>query len=109
MISYSDITKLFSFNLEGKYCIEIAFAVKASPKYQSCWMGKMPDETCKEKDLYWYGLMPDGSEAYDFDNFKDFSSVGVFDGKSLEELWSDIEILHIDGCDPEDRLEAYIL
>lgn len=108
MISYSDITKLFSFNIEGQYCIEIAFSVKGYAKYQACWMGKMPDETDSEKDLYWYGLVPDGSEGYDFNSFEDFSSAPVFDGKSLKELWSDIEILHIDGCDPEDRLEAYI-
>ena len=108
MISYSDLTKLFSFNLEGKHCIEIAFSVKGYPKYQSCWMGKMPDEACKEKDLYWYGLVSDGSEAYDYDSFTDFSCAPIFDGKSLKELWSDIQILHIDGCDPEDRIRAYI-
>lgn len=108
MISYSDIVKLFSFNLEGKNCIEIAFSLKSYPQYQSCWMGKMSDGTDKGKDSYWYGLVPDGSEGYDYDNFKDFSSAPIFDGKSLEQLWSDIEILHIDGCDPEERLKAYI-
>ena len=84
MISFNDITKLFSRNLEGKFCIEIEFSVKEEPTYQSCWMGKMPDREKKEKEIYWYGLVPDGSEAYDYDNFYDFSSASVFHGKSLQ-------------------------
>ncbi len=50
LISYSDITKLFSLNLKGEGCIEIAFTVKGHPKYHSCWMGKMPAKENKEKE-----------------------------------------------------------
>ncbi len=108
MISFEDITKLFSFDLEGKWCIEIEFSVKGDPKYQSCWMGKMPDKTNKEKELYWYGLVPDGSKAYDYDNFQDFSSAPVFDGKALKTIWKEVEILSIDGCEPEEHIKAYL-
>lgn len=108
MISYADITKLFSFDLEGKWCIEIEFAVKGYPKYQSCWMGKTTDENNKGKESYWFGLVPDGSEAYDYDNFQDFSSAPVFCGKSLEQIWYKVELLSIDGCDSKERLLAYI-
>ena len=108
MITYSDIIKLFSFDLKGKFCIEIEFSVKSHPKYQSCWMGKMPDEYNAEQELYWYGLTADGSEAYDFYSFEDFACATVFDGKSLEQIFSDIEINLIDGCDPTDRLQTYI-
>lgn len=108
MISFNDISKLFSFNLENKYCIEIAFSVKVYPKYQYCWMGKMPDDQNKEKELYWYGLTDDGSEGYDYYNFEDFSSAPAFDGKSLKELWDDIEILYINGCDPENMIRSYL-
>ncbi len=108
MISYSDFTKMFSFDLEGKWCIEIEFLVKGYPKYQSCWMGKMPDKVDKEKELYWYGLVPDCTEVYDYDNFQDFSSAPVFNGKSLKNVWRKVEILSIDGCDPEDRILAYL-
>ncbi len=108
MISYSDFTKMFSFDLEGKWCIEIEFFVKGYPKYQSCWMGKMPDNVDKEKELYWYGLVPDCTEAYDYDNYEDFSSAPVFNGKSLKNVWRQVEILSIDGCDPEDRILAYL-
>ncbi len=106
MISYSDITKLFSKDLEGKSCIEIEFLVKGYQKYQHCWMGKTPDKATK-KDSYWYGLVPDGSEAYDYDNFQDFASAPIFDGKSLKEVWKEVEVLSIDGCAPEDRLSIY--
>ncbi len=108
MISYSEITTLFSFDLRGKWCIEIEFLVNGHPKFQSCWMGKMPDKVDKEKALYWYGLVPDGLESYDYDNFQDFSSAPVFEGDSLKKIWSKIEILSIDGCDPEDRIKAYL-
>ena len=109
MISFEDITKLFSFDLEGKTCIEIEFSVKGYPKYQSCWMGKMPNEENKEKELYWYGLVPDGSESPEYDNYQDFSSAAVFDGKSLKEIWDKVDIVSIDGCDPKQRLLTYYL
>lgn len=106
-ISFNDITKLFSHNLEEKFCIEIEFLVRGDSTYQSCWMGKMLDKANKEKEVYWYGLVPDGSQAYDYDNFRNFSSASVFHRKSLEEIWEKVEILTIDGCDPEERLLAY--
>lgn len=108
MISFDDIALLFSFDLQGKFCIEIEFWVKGYSKYQSCWMGKMPDKSDKEKELYWYGLSPDCSEGYDYDNFQDFSSAPVFEGKSLKEACNTIELLSIDGCDPKDRIQTYL-
>ena len=108
MISFHDMMKLFSYDLEGKFCIEIEFSVKDSPQYQSCWMGKMPDRENKGKEVYWYGLVPDGSEAYDYDNFQDFSSAPVFHGKSLKQIWTKVEVLSIDGCDPDERIHAYL-
>lgn len=108
MITYNDIIKLFSFDLKCKFCIEIEFSVKNHPKYLSCWMGKMPDKNDKERELYWYGLTADGSESYDFYNFEDFACATVFDGKSLEQIFSSIEINSIDGCDPTERLQTYI-
>lgn len=107
MASFNNIKKLFSHNLQGKLCVEIEFLVEGELSYQSCWMGKMPDEENKEKEVYWYGLVPDGSEAYDYDNFCDFSAAPVFRGKSLEEIWDKVEILSIDGCAPEERLLEY--
>ena len=107
MISFKDIAQLFSFDLEERMCIEIEFSVKGYPKYQSCYMGKTPSKIEKGKDIYWYGLVPDGSEAYDYDNFQDFATAPVFDGKSLKVIWDTITILSIDGCEPEDRIKVY--
>ncbi len=108
MISFDDITKLFSLNLQSKLCVEIEFLVKGYSKYQSCWMGKMPNKDGKEKEIYWFGLKPDNSKAYDYDNFKDFSSAPVFNGKSLNEVWNCVKLISIDGCDPEDRIQEYL-
>ena len=108
MFTFEDIETLFSFDLDGRCCIEIEFSVKGYPEYQSCWMGKMPNEEDEEKDLYWYGLVTDGSESYEYDNFQDFSSAPVFDGKSLKKIWNRITILSIDGCDPDERIAAYL-
>lgn len=104
MIPFETIAKLFSSDLEGRFCVEIEFLVKDSPRYQSCWMGKMPNREHREKEVYWYGLVSDGSEAYDYDNFRDFSTAPVFAGQSLREIWDSITLVTIDGCDPEEYL-----
>ncbi len=108
MISFSDMEKLFSCNLEGNRCIEIEFAVNKRPSYQSCWMGKMPGKEGSAKEIYWFGLVPDGSQAFDYDNFRDFSNAPVFDGGSLREIWEDVEVHSIDGCDPKERIRMYL-
>ena len=108
MISYSEIASVFSFNLEGKYCIEIEFSVKGHSRYQSCWMGKMPNKANKEKNIFWYGLVSDGTEGYDYDNFQDFSDAPVFGGKTLKQIWNSVIIFSIDGCNPEDRIQFYV-
>ena len=108
MITFEDITKLFSCDLEGEFCIEIEILLKEEPKYQTCWMGKTPNEENKEKELFWYGLVPDGTEAYDYDDFQGFSSAPVFNGKTLKEIWKKVEIISIDGCDPDGRIKAYL-
>lgn len=119
MISFAAITKLFSVDLKNKMCIEIEFNIVGFEKYQYCWMGKMPDQTKKKlfwpllskrkalRDIYWFGLAADGTAAYDYDNFQDFATAPVFDGKSLEEIWENVELLSIDGCDPEERMQFY--
>lgn len=108
MISFEDISKLFSYNLQDNSCIEIEFIVDGCLDYQSCWMGKMPDESNRENVVYWYGLVPDGSESYDYNNYSDFLNAPVFNGKSLNEMWQRIKILSIDGCNPEERIQFYI-
>lgn len=108
MISYDDIVKVFAHDLQGNGCIEIEFTVEGDPHYRSCWMGKTPDRTDREKEVYWCALALDGSDSYVFERYSDFAAADVFDGKSLQEIWSQIRILTIDSCDPEWRLGYYL-
>lgn len=107
MITFERIEKLFAFDLEGKYCIEILFRLNRNEKYNHCCMGKLPSENTK-KDVYWFGLTEDGNNSYDYETFEEMSSSTVFDGLSLREVWSEIIIEGIDGLDPEERIEIYI-
>ena len=99
--------KLMSFDTKGRFCIEIQFFVKGNEKFADSWMGKMPDRKTKQ-DVFWYGLTPDGKNAYDYPTFDEFSSANVFDGKSLLEIWDNIVIEEINGCDPMAMVEMYL-
>ena len=99
--------KLMSFDTEGRSCIEIQFFVKENEKFDYCWMGKMPDKETK-KDVFWYGLTPDGKNGYDYPTFVEFSSAYIFDGKSLLDIWDNIVIEEINGCDPMEMIDMYL-
>ena len=106
-MTFDEFQKMMSFDTNGKFCIEILFSVKESEKFNQCWMGKMPDQETKN-DIYWFGLTPDGTYAFDYSTFEEFASVGVFDGKSLFQIWDVVVIKEIDGCDPKERLDIYL-
>lgn len=105
MTSFDDITKLFAIDMEGKFCIDIEFLVAGLSDYQNCWMGKMPDRVDRNKEMYWFGLAQDGSKAYDYNNYIDFVNAPVFDGRSLKAVWDSVELLSVDGCEPEWRIK----
>ena len=105
MISFEDFEKLFSINLKNKYCIEIEFKIIGNYNYQNCYMGKMPTDKGYN---YWYGLKNDGYESYNYENFLEFSTSPIFEGKSLRDIWKYIEILSIDGCEPIHRINYYL-
>lgn len=98
MISFEQITKVFAFNIHKKYCIEIEFSIINNEKYDECWMGKTYDNNI-EKDIYWFGLTPDGMNAYDYVSFEEMSEAPVFDGCSLKGVWDKVEIISINGCE----------
>lgn len=106
-LSFDLFENLMSFDTKGTLCIEIFFRVKDNGKFCRCWMGKMPDKLTK-KDLYWFGLTPDGKNAYDYPTFDEFSGDGVFDGNSLAEIWDSVEITEINSCDPQEMIEIYL-
>ena len=107
MITFEQITKLFTFNTKKKFCVEIQFMLLNSQKYDYCWMGKMWTRD-EQKDIFWYGLTPDGKNAFDYPSFEEMANAPVFDGLSLKDVWDHIVIEEIDGCDPQERLEDYI-
>ena len=106
-MTFALFQELMSFDTKGRFCIEILFSVKESEQFVCSWMGKMPDEKTK-KDVFWYGLTPDGKNAYEYPTFDEFSSANVFDGKSLLEIWDNIVIEEINGCDPMEMVDIYL-
>ena len=78
MITFDQIKRLMSFDIKKKYCIEIAFSVADSVKFDFCWMGKLPDKETGA-DVYWFGLTEDGENGFDYPTFEEFASAKVFD------------------------------
>ncbi|HLR35251.1 MAG TPA: hypothetical protein VK071_08005 [Tissierellales bacterium] len=106
-IKLQDLIKVLNSNVV-KYssCIEMNFCIDNDPEYEDCWLGKMPDTYSKE--VYWFGLIPDGSEAYDYDKLEDLLNAKVFHGKSLCEIINEITWFSLDGCGIEERLPYYL-
>ncbi len=98
-----------SYNvLEHNTCIEIDFYIDGNSEYISCCLGKLPTYNEINPISYWYGLVPDGSQAYDFNTLEEFINAPVFGRNSLSGLWDRVTICAIDGCDVEYRLDFYI-
>jgi len=107
MITFDQITRLFTLDTKKLFCVEIQFMLLNNPKYDYCWMGKMWNRDA-QKDIFWYGLTPDGKNAFDYPSFEEMANAPVFDGLSLKAVWDQVVIEEIDGCDPLKRLEDYI-
>ena len=106
-ISFEDLTKVFAVSVGKTACIEVEFHLSNSDKYCQCWMGKLYDKEI-EKETYWFGLTEDGMNAYEYTSFEEMSQATVFDGESLKDVWNDVEIISIDGCEPVERVEYYL-
>lgn len=98
---------LTDLNKRREPCIEICFDVDLPHGYRDAWMGKMK---CRytSKDLYWFGLVPDGSQAHDFYSFEELVSAKVFCGKSLKEVWDSIFLISIDASNVREVLPLYL-
>ncbi len=108
-ISFKDFECIMSYDVAKKQdpCIEIEFCVDGCFEYQSSWLGKMIDEETN-KSIYWFGLVEDGSQAYDFDSFEQLVNANVFYGKSIKDIWNLVTLLSIDACDLQERLPFYL-
>ncbi len=101
-ILHSDVVKY-------KSCIEMNFCIDNDIEYNDCWLGKMPDRENPSKEVYWYGLVPDGSQAYDYDNLEDILNAKVFHGdKSLCDVIESINWYSLDGCSIGEGLPHYL-
>ncbi len=99
-LTYSQLKAVLT-GLKDYGSVEVEFAVSGDTEYQECWMGHTWHNN------YWFGLTPDCMQGYDFDSFEELVNAKVFHGKSLKEILDIVEILSIDGCDPEERLPYY--
>jgi len=106
-ISNCEFEQIMSYNKRNNICIEINFCVDSNANYTSCWLGKLNSKENSEV-VYWFGLMADGSEAYEFDSKKQFLEAKVFNGKSIKDIWELVTIISIDGCEVEERLPYYL-
>lgn len=106
-IAFEDLEKVFAVSVGKIACIEIEFNLSNSEKFCQCWMGKTYDKEI-EQEAYWFGLTEDGMNAYDYTSFEEMSQASVFDGKSLKDVWDDIEMISIDGCEPKERVKYYL-
>ena len=102
VISYEQLAAIFSFDTQKRHCLEIEFWLKGNEKFDCCCMGKAYSKA-SDSDTFWFGLTPDGQYASEYSSFEDFAEAIVFDGKRLKDVWSDLRITSIDGCDPRER------
>lgn len=108
-IQLQDLIRILSDDVV-KYnsCIEMNFCIDNDIVYNDCWLGKMPDRDNPRKAVYWYGLIPDGSQAYDYTELEDFMASKVFSGKSMGDVIERVTWYSLDGCSLEERLPDYL-
>ena len=108
-ITFESFELIMSYDLNKKRDphIEISFCIDGDMDYQASWMGKAIVDDGSKKQMYWYGLTPDCSQAYDFDSFEQFSNAKVFHGKSIKEVWQLVSIFSIDGGQVQEVLPFY--
>jgi len=108
-ITFLEFKRVMACELSKKRepCIEMCFQVVGCADYEDSWMGKMKDRHTG-KDVYWFGLVPDGSQGYDFSSFEDFANAKIFCGKNLREIWSSVLFICFDGGQIDETL-PYLL
>jgi len=108
-IKLQDLIKILNADVV-KYnsCIEMNFCIDNDIMYDDCWLGKMPNGDNPGGAVYWYGLVPDGSQAYEYTELEDFIGAEVFSGKSMHDVIEKVAWYSIDGCSIEERLPDYL-
>lgn len=103
------VTLDFDFFLSGlramcvvPYCSETSFCIEDDTEYRCCWLGCL-----KGEKPYWFGLVPDGSQAYEFATAEELIDAKVFRGSSLRALWPKVRFYTIGDIDPMTWLSRY--
>lgn len=108
-IKLQDLIRILGSDvLKYNSCIEMNFCIDNDKEYEDCWIGKMPDKGDVTKEIYWYGLVQDGSQAYDYNELEDILNAKVFYGKSIYDVIEEITWYSLDGCSIEDMVSYYI-
>ena len=107
-ITFEDFQCIMSYDVtKDQTCIEIEFCVDDCPPYQASWLGKTVDRETKQP-VYWFGLTEDGSQAYEFNSFEQFTGAKIFFDNSIQEIWKSVSLLSIDACEIQERLSFYL-
>lgn len=108
-IKLEDLIKILSFDVvKYKSCIEINFCINDDNEYKDCWIGKMPGRDNSSKEIYWYGLVSDNSQAYEYDELKNILGAKVINGKSICDVIERVNWYSLDGGSIEEMLPYYI-
>lgn len=86
-IKLEDLIEVLSSDvIRNHSCIEMNFFIDNDDEYKNCWLGKKPHNDDPNKEVYWYGLVKDGSQAYSYESLEDILNSEVFHGKSLYDI-----------------------
>ncbi|WP_291648314.1 hypothetical protein [Clostridium sp.] len=100
-----DLIRVLNVNvLENDTCVEMNFSIDDDLEYGDCWLGKTSNND-NNKEIYWYGLVEDGSQAYNYDYLEELLSAKVFKGNNIRDIWERVTWYSLNGCDVEEMLE----
>ena len=98
------LEKLFAFGLAGQSDMTVVFRIPDEPRYALCTIDKHPDGA---GGVLFFLRLPGGVNA-GFTSFRDLAASPLFDGRTLQDVFENAEILSAGGSDPENRLNLFI-
>lgn len=82
---------------------ESVLRVKNSKKFQYVWFGASQNPHKDNELLYQFGSKEDNISC-SFSSLDAFVNAKIFDGKSLKEIWDNVEIIALDCVSPEEYI-----
>ncbi|BBF43780.1 hypothetical protein lbkm_2468 [Lachnospiraceae bacterium KM106-2] len=87
--------------------LEIAFYLEGDAQYSECWMGKMPNSEKPDQEIFWYGLVEDGTQSYNYSTAEELLQAKVFYGKDLLGILEQINWYSLDASNFEEMWNYY--